>query len=320
MAVSTWKLKLRLWIAMTMLFGLVYLIIIAASTFLGYGWNFSFFAIVGLFMLLIQYLLGPTIVQMTMGVKYVTEEQAPELHQMVGELANMAGIPKPKIGISETNVPNAFAFGRTKRDGRVCVTRGILNTLNKEELKAVLGHEISHINHSDMAVTTLVSAIPLICYYIALSFFFSGNNRNGGGIIIGILAFVAYLIGQVIVLFISRTREYYADHGSIELGCRPDKLASALYKLVYGASKASKEEIKEIDGIKAFFVNNVSHAREDIQELSQLDFDYDGEISANDLAQLKFKKINIKTSDKISELFSTHPNMLKRIEKLSEYT
>ncbi len=255
-----------------------------------------------------------------MGVKYVTEQQAPELHQMVSELAMNAGIPKPKIGVSETNIPNAFAFGRTKRDGRVCVTRGILNTLNKDELKAVLGHELSHIKHNDMAVTTLVSAVPLICYYIALSFIFSGDSRNGGGILIGVLAIAAYFIGQLIVLFISRTREYYADQGSIEIGGKPDKLASALYKLVYGAAKSPKEEVKDIQGVKAFFLNDISNARDDIEQLSQLDLNRDGEISEIELAQLKSKNVNIKTSDKVMELFSTHPNMLKRIERLAEYS
>lgn len=317
---STWKLKLRLFLAVAVLMGLIYAIVIVAATFLGYGGNYTLFAVLGLVIIFIQYLIGPSIVEKTMGVKYVTEEQAPELHQMVNELAINAGIPKPKIGISETNIPNAFAFGKTKKDGRVCVTRGILNTLNKEELKAVLGHELSHIKHNDMAVTTLVSAVPLICYYIALSFFFSGDSRNDGGIIIGILAIVAYFIGQLIVLFISRTREYYADQGSIEIGGKPDKLASALYKLVYGAAKSPKEQIKDIEGVKAFFLNDVSHAREDIQELAQLDLDKDGEISEAELAQLRTKNVNIKTSDKVMELFSTHPNMLKRIERLAEYS
>jgi len=317
---NPWKLRIRLLIAMSLLFGLVYAIVLLTMSLLGFSGNFTIFVILGLGIIFLQYLLGPTIVQKTMGVRYVTEEKVPELHRMVNDLAMVAGIPKPKIGISETNVPNAFAFGRTKNDGRICVTRGILNTLNKEELKAVLGHELAHIKHNDMAVTTLVSAIPLICYYISLSFIFGGDNKNNGGIIIGILAFGAYIIGQLLVLFISRTREYYADHGSIEIGGRPDKLTSALYKLVYGASKASKEEIKEIEGTKAFFLNDVTNARNDIQELSQLDVDQDGEISASDLAQLKYKKVNIKTSEKVAELFSTHPNMLKRIEKIAEYS
>lgn len=317
---NTWKLKLRLWLAMALLFGLVYAIIILAATLLGYGGSYGLFALVGLGVVFIQYLIGPSIVQATMKVKYVTEEQAPELHQMITELAMTAGIPKPKVGISEISVPNAFAFGRTKKDGRVCVTRGILNTLNKEELKAVLGHELSHIKHNDMAVTTLVSAVPLICYYIALSFMFSGDSRNGGGFIIGILALVAYFLGQLIVLFISRTREYYADQGSMEIGGQPEKLASALYKLVYGASKSPKEEVKDIQGVKAFFLNDISNAGEDIKELSQLDIDKDGSISASELSQLKYKKVNIKSSAKVMELFSTHPDMLKRIERLAQYT
>ncbi|MBF4467985.1 MAG: M48 family metalloprotease [Methanobrevibacter arboriphilus] len=316
----TWKLKLRLSLAVMLLFGLIFAIVILAATLLGYGGNYTLFVILGLGIIFIQYLIGPSMVEKAMGVKYVTEQQAPELHQMVSELAMNAGISKPKIGVSETNIPNAFAFGRTKKDGRVCVTRGILNTLNKDELKAVLGHELSHIKHNDMAVTTLVSAVPLICYYIALSFLFSGDSRNGGGILIGVLAIAAYFLGQLIVLFISRTREYYADLGSIEIGGKPDKLASALYKLVYGAAKSPKEEVKDIQGVKAFFLNDISNARDDIEQLSQLDLNRDGEISEIELAQLKSKNVNIKTSDKVMELFSTHPNMLKRIERLAEYS
>jgi heat shock protein HtpX len=319
MKLNSWSLRIRLWIAMILLFGLVYIILTLAGTLLGYG-GYQLYAIIGLGVVLLQYLIGPSIVQSVMKVHYVSEAEAPELHRMVTDLAMVAGIHKPKIGISDTSVPNAFAFGRTKKDGRVCVTKGILNTLNKEELKAVLGHELAHIKHSDMAVTTLASAIPLICYYIALSFFFSGDNRNSGGFIIGILAFLAYLLGQLIVLFISRTREYYADQGSIEFGSQPDKMASALYKLVYGSATASKEEVKEIQGIKAFFLNDVSIAGNEIRELSELDIDKDGSISASELSQLKYKKINIKTTDKLMELFSTHPNMLKRIERLAEYS
>ncbi|RBQ23525.1 Protease HtpX [Candidatus Methanobinarius endosymbioticus] len=316
---SSWKLKLRLWLSSILLFGLIYVIIGLTASFLGYGGSYTLYAVFGIVVILIQYLAGPSIVQKTMGVRYVTEQQAPELHQMVTELAMNTGISKPKVGVSETNVPNAFAFGRTKKDGRVCVTRGILNTLNKEELKAVLGHELSHIKHNDMAVTTLISAVPIVCYYIAFSFLFSGNDRNGPGTILGIVAIAAYFIGQLLVLFVSRTREYYADQGSVELGGRPEKLASALYKIVYGVSNAPKEEVKDIEGVKPFFLNDVGNATEDLRELSQLYLDQDGEISANDLAQLRYKKVNIRTRDKMAEIFSTHPNMLKRIERLSEY-
>ena len=240
----------------------------------------GFYFVMGLVVLLIQYLAGPKMVEMSMGVRYLSEGEAPHIHQMVEELANAAGIPKPKIGISDTMVPNAFAYGRSKRDGHVCVTRGIMGLLDREELKAVLGHEISHINHRDMAITTIVSAIPLVCYYLSFSLLFSRGNNDNGASILGFAALIAYFLGQLIVLFISRVREYYADEGSIELGCRPEKLASALYKLVYGAAAAPHDEIKDIEGTKAFFLNDVSNAGKQIKELSQLDLNHDGIISA----------------------------------------
>ena len=122
--------------------------------------------------------------------------------EMVEELSKAADIPMPKIGISETNVPNAFAYGRSKHSGRICVTRGILGVVNRDELKAVLGHEIGHLKHNDMAITTLVSAIPMICYYVALSTLFSHDSQNGGTAILGLIAMACYALGQLIVLFI----------------------------------------------------------------------------------------------------------------------
>ncbi len=103
---------------------------------------------------------------MSMHVHYVSEQEAPKLHAIIEDLAMKAQVPKPRVGIAEIDVPNAFAFGKSKGDGRICVTRGILKLLDKEELEAVLGHEMSHIRHNDMAVMTLISAVPLICYII----------------------------------------------------------------------------------------------------------------------------------------------------------
>jgi len=173
----TWTLKLRLWLAMILLFGLLYMIVTLISYYLGFGGPLIY-AIFAFVIVLAQFMLGPKMVELTMRVKYVSEIEAPRLHQMVEDLAMKAGIPKPKIGISEINIPNAFAFGRSKKDGRVCVTRGILNLLDEEELQAVLGHEISHIRHMDMAVMTLLSVVPLICYYIFISTLFSGGARD----------------------------------------------------------------------------------------------------------------------------------------------
>ena len=318
---GTWKLKLRLWLAMLIMFGMVYVILILAGSLIGLKAGVSFYFIMGLVVLFIQYLAGPKIVEMSMGVRYLSEGEAPEIHQIVEELAREAGIPKPKVGMSNTMVPNAFAYGRSKRSGHVCVTRGILGLLDREELKAVLGHEMSHIKHNDMAITTIVSAIPLVCYYLSFSLMFSGggNDDNGAGVILGIAALIAYFIGQLIVLFISRVREYYADAGSVELGCKPEKLASALYKLVYGAAKIPEDEIKDVEGSKAFFLTDISKAGSQITELSQLDLNHDGVISAEELEYLKENNVHVGRGASIMELMSTHPDMLKRIKRLADY-
>lgn len=315
-----WKLKLRSWLITVIMFGLVYLIIMLIGNLVGLGGFYSFYFIGGLLVTFLQYLFGPKIVEMSMGVRYLSKEEAPHIHQIVEELAIVADIPKPKIGISPTNVPNAFAYGRTKRSGHVCVTQGILETLNRNELKAVLGHEISHIKHNDMAFTTIISAIPLVCYYIGMSFMFSDYNGENASysVFIGILAMISYFIGQLLVLFLSRVREYYADEGSVSLGCPPEDLASALYKLVHGAAVASQDEIKNIEGSKAFFLTNITDAKREFTSLSQLDLNKDGSIDASELYMLKEGKVNIDTRSKLMELLSTHPDMLKRIKKLSE--
>ncbi len=314
---NTLALKLRLFLATIFLFGILYVIIMLISSYFGFGGPLLF-AIFGILIVFIQYLIGPKMVESMMHVHYVSEQEAPNLHAMIEDLSMKAGIKKPKIGVADINVPNAFAFGRTKGDARICVTRGILKLLDKEELEAVLGHEMSHVRHSDMAVMTLISVVPLICYYIFISTLFSGRNNNNGGAIIGIAALGAYLVGQLLVLFVSRTREYYADQGSIELGGKPHKLASALYKLVYGSATANKDELKEVEGLKAFFVNDITDAGNEISDLQQLDLNQDGIISEDELNELRYSKTNIGTGQSVLELLSTHPNMVKRVKRLSE--
>ncbi|WP_281773995.1 zinc metalloprotease HtpX, partial [Methanobacterium formicicum] len=274
-------LTLRIWLATALLFAVLYAIIAVICTFLGFGTPLIF-AIMSIVVVFAQYMLGPSMVERVMHVRYVSPQEAPNLHAMIDELAMNAGIPKPKVGVAETTIPNAFAFGRTKKDGRVCVTRGILNILDEEELKAVLGHEISHIRHNDMAVMTLISVVPLICYWIFISTLFGDSDSDAG--VIGIVALVGYLLGQLLVLFVSRVREYYADQGSVEIGGKPHKLASALYKLVYGSVNLDKRQVKEVEGVKAFFVNDISDAHNEISDLEQLDLDMDGSISEMELA------------------------------------
>jgi heat shock protein HtpX len=169
-----------------------------------------------------------------------------------------------------------------------------------------------------MIVMTLISVVPLICYFIFISTLFSDGDREGGTAIIGIGALAAYFISNLLVLFVSRVREYYADEGSVELGNQPNHLASALYKLVYGSARANKDELKEVEGLKAFFVNDISDAKNEIESLKSMDLDMDGSISESELAQIKYTETRVGAGAKIMELFSTHPNMVKRVKRLAE--
>jgi len=316
-------LQTRMFLLVALLFGILYGVITAVGAYAGIG-NAYFYLALAFVFLGIQYLIGPAIVSWTMKVKWVSEKEAPELYRIVAEEADKAHLPMPKVGVSQrvNAPPNAFAFGRTHRDGRVCVTPAILRLLNKDELRAVIGHEISHIKHRDMMVITLLSAIPMIMYWLAWSLMFRGSfgNRRGSGgyaVLVGLGAFLLYFITNLLVLYGSRIREYYADEGSVKLGNPPHHLATALYKLVYGNARAKREDLKEIEGVKAFFVTDPSKAYTELRELSQVDLDMSGTIDQNELQALRSKTVRLGFGDKMMEAFSTHPNMLKRIKHLS---
>jgi len=312
-------LQMRLYLLVGLLLAIVYGVIVGIASAAG-AQNFIAFAIVAVGFVFLQYLIAPAMVGWTMRVKYVTEQEYPELHRMVAELASAAQIRKPKVGISQIPIPNAFAFGRTMRDARVCVTENLLRTLNRDELRAVLGHEISHIKHRDMMLMTVLSVVPLLIYLIAISFLFSGYGRQREGNplpLIGIGLMVLYFIVNLLVLYGSRIREYYADLGSVRLGNQPNYLASALYRLVLGSARAPKEAIKKAEGAKAFFLNDPSKALSEVRELKGIDLDLSGTVDYGELAALRSKKVRVSTADKILEVMSTHPNMLRRIKHLS---
>lgn len=314
-----WRLRFRQWIVMFLMFIVLYVLISAIAYFAGFRTGIMFYLVLSIGIIFLQYLLGPTIVKSTMKVRPLTREEAPNIYDMVEELAHQANVPMPKIGLSEVNIPNAFAYGRSKRSGHIAITRPILGLLDRDELKAVLGHEMGHIKHNDMIVTTIVSVIPMICYYIALSFLFSrGDDDNGYGFLIGILGYAAYILGQFLVLLISRLREYYADEASVDFGNRPAALASALYKLSYGAARSNDDEIKDVNTIRAFFANDINNGERDVATFREIDFDGDGKISDDDLRRFYNSNISSKASDGFKEMFSTHPDSLKRVRRLAE--
>lgn len=320
------NLQSKMWILMILMFAILYGVIAGVGTYLGSGSVMTYvFLAIGI--TLFQYFLGPSMVTSMMKVKWVNPSEEPELHQMIEELAQKADIPKPKVGISQVAVPNAFAFGRSIKDGRVCVTSGMRQLLNKDELKAVLGHELSHLKHRDMILITMLSVIPLILYWLGTRLMYGGTfgsdrENRGSAALVGLIAFLLYFVSNILVLYGSRIREYYADQGSIQLGNPPHQLASALYKLVYGSARfkgnqKGQQELREVEAFRAFFLNDVARAHLEIKELKELDQNLSGTIEQQELLGLRERQIKVSQSDKLMELFTTHPNMLKRIKALS---
>jgi heat shock protein HtpX len=319
-------LEIRMGLCVLLLFAVIYALLIVIATFTGVGTPIVY-ALLAAGLVAVQFFIGPKIVEKTMRVRYVSETEQPELHRMVTELAMKAGIPKPKIGISEIAIPNAFAFGTSKRKARVCVTRRLMQMLSRDELEAVLGHELSHIKHRDMVVITALSVIPMICYFIYFSFFWSGLFGGGGRdregalpmMVIALIAFALYFISNLIVLYGSRIREYYADAGSAELTRKPHELASALYKMIYGSAGLKQDKVKkELGSMRAFFAADPVTARGDLKDLSAADLDRNGKIDAYEL-KIFAQSARVSRADRLMEIFSTHPNPVSRVKRLGEY-
>ncbi|MCX8059201.1 MAG: zinc metalloprotease HtpX [Spirochaetes bacterium] len=315
------SLTFRLYLIIGILFGIIFLIITLISQ-----ETLILNSIIAFAILLIQYLISPYLIEAFYKIKYLSEEEAPEIHAMVEEMCFNAGIPKPKIGVSEINIANAFAFGRSIKDGRICLTKNLINLLNKNELKAVIGHELAHIKNRDSVVTILVSFIPTLLYYLFRFFSFSSrssserNNDSSGGISLSFLFLILYFISNLLVLAISRVREFFADYYSIKFGNSPEHLASALYKIVYYSTKLDDYTLDSVTGFKALFLNDPNNAMNEIRSLKEIDLNKDFSIDFSELQNLKESKIKISLIEKLSEIFTTHPNVLKRIKKLSEYS
>ena len=171
------SLQSRMILLVAVLFAIVYAVVVMIGTYFGIQ-DFTFYLVISLGLMFIQYMIGPKMVEWSMQVRYIKKEEDPKLYAMVEDLARKAHIPMPQVAISPIQIPNAFAFGRSKSDGRVCVTQGIRQLLNDEELKAVLGHELTHIRSHDVLTITLLSVIPMIMYRLAWNFLFYGGGRS----------------------------------------------------------------------------------------------------------------------------------------------
>ena len=186
----------------------------------------------------IQYLVSPWIIEWIYSIGWY-EEDIPEAQRaFVRQLCEQRGMPVPRMGIIESGTPNAFAFGRVRSDARIVVTRGLLDVLTPEEVNAVLAHELGHVAHYDFAVMALAAIAPLLLWQI-----YAWTNRmNNQGRLVSYGAYLAYWVGQFLVLLLNRTREYGADHFSAEVTREPDVLSSALVKICYGMVRERSEQ------------------------------------------------------------------------------
>jgi len=284
-----------------------------------------------LFFIFLQWLVSPAIVRWAIrDRRAITPETNPWLYHTVEELARQAGVRTPRIWESGDSAPNAFVFGRTVASSELVVTQGLLEQLNQDEIRAVLAHEIGHLRHRDVVIMTLVSAVPLLAYIVARVGFevMRGGVRTRGkeggqAVIIIILSAIAsyavYLVTQLLVLYLSRTREYYADAYSGAATRDPHLLASALTKISYGLSLARRDE--EPSGLRAFMIGDPVKAADDYRELQdrmgRYDLDHDGQLDAYELQQAAEQERKSHWR-RANELFGTHPPTYKRILMLEE--
>ncbi|RKD93614.1 zinc metalloprotease HtpX [Halopiger aswanensis] len=280
---ADWGLRARMFLTMFLLFALYIVFAGAIAAYMGGG--LLVFALMFGGMSLVQYYFSDTLTLRSMGARTVSADEYPQLHATIERLSQQADLPKPKVAVVDSQVPNAFATGRNQKNAAVCVTTGIMTTLDEEELEGVLAHELAHVKNRDMMVMTIASFLSTIAFMIVRwgAFFGGGHGRGrqgGGGIVVAILvSLLVWIISYLLIRALSRYREYAADRGAAAITGNPSALASALMKISGRMDKVPKEDMREEAEMNAFFI------------------------------------IPIK-SGVVGRLFSTHPPTEKRIEQL----
>src|SRR5437667_1879708 len=214
-----------------------------------------------------QYYTSDKLALAAAGAKVVSREDAPQLHDMVERLCAMADLPKPKVAIMDTPVPNAFATGRSPKHAAVCVTTGLWRRLEPQEVESVLAHELSHVANRDVLVMTIASFFAMLAalltrfgLYAGMFGGFGGGNRNNNNnqvpvwLIVFLVSIVVYAISFILIRTISRYREYAADRGSAIITGAPENLMSALQKISSGITQIPQRDLREVQGMNAFFI------------------------------------------------------------------
>jgi heat shock protein HtpX len=214
-----------------------------------------------------QYYTSDKLALAASGAKIVSPEEAPELHAMVERLCAMANLPKPRVAVVPSDVPNAFATGRNPKHAAVAVTQGLWQRLEPQEIESVLAHELSHVANRDVLVMTIASFFAMLAalltrfgLYAGMFGGFGGGNRNNNNnqvpvwLIIFLVSVVVYAISFVLIRTISRYREYAADRGSAIITGAPENLMSALQKISSGITQIPQRDLREVQGMNAFFI------------------------------------------------------------------
>jgi heat shock protein HtpX len=239
-----------------------------------------------------QYYTSDKLALAAAGAKVVTPEQAPELHAMVERLCAMADLPKPRIAVIDTPVPNAFATGRNPKHAAIAVTTGLWERLDPREVEGVLAHELSHVANRDVAIMTLASFFAMLAAMLTRFGLYGGMFGGGGDrrdnngppiwLIVMLVSMVTYALSFILIRTISRYREYAADRGAAVLTGSPEYLMSALQKIASQMTLIPQRDLRQVEGMNAFFI----------------------------------VPTNVKSA--AAELFATHPPLEKRIARLAE--
>lgn len=225
------------------------------------GISLAFIGIIVLGLAIFQYYMSDRLVMMSTGAKELSEEDAPELFAMIRELADRYGMPMPKVAIIQSAMPNAFATGRNPNNALVAVTTGILQRLTRRELRAVLGHELAHVANRDMKVLAISNFFVTLTSFLMTMFFFNmlfGRRDAGGGsapfMIAYLVTILVYFVGKLLVLALTRYREYGADHTGAEISGDPGGLADALQKISMGMDYIPDDDLRRLQTAQAFLI------------------------------------------------------------------
>ena len=267
-----------------------------------------------------QWLMSPYLIGALYHTKELSRDENPKLHEVVEELSRKSGIKKPRLMLAQIPIPNAFAYGSPVAGNRIAVTDGMLKALNPGEVEAVIGHELGHLKHRDVQVMMFVSLLPALFTYVGYSLMLSGSygrqrDQGSGGAAVGIALMAFSYVLTIFTLYLSRTREYYADrHSASTVEGGSQKLSTGLAKIVQ-ASKSmgrNRKGKQSLTSFKALFITDPDRAEIDSISISAA-------ASSNDQALVQeILSKGVSTPDRIAEVFSTHPNIVKRLKALSE--